>query len=147
MSVTNASVTAASFSMAITQATVSPLIIGPTISLPLTFGTSSYVNTTSGSFTPINNAVTMHTFSTVTDLPRWFFLVVDQPIQLTATISGGASPINKLPVQRFFFAGSPTPNANYNTILIDGTTASANYTMSQNVAVNFTLFWGDGSLS
>lgn len=147
MSTVTAGVSNASFTATITQSNVSPLTVAPVLSVPLTFGAVTYVNTTSGSFTPINNTSTIHTFSTTNDLPNWWLLLVDQPIQLTATLSGAINAISKFPVQRFFFSGMPTPVVNWSTITIDGTTTGQNYLMTQNTAVNYTLFWGNGSLS
>lgn len=147
MSVANASVTAASFTMQITQATVNPITIAPTIQVPLTFGTSTYVNTTSGSYTPANDTKTIHTFSTVNDLPKWLLVVVDQPVSLTMTTSAAHTPAAQFPIQRMLFLGNPTPLNNWNTLVLDGTTANPNYAMTQNVAVNYSVFWGDGSLS
>ena len=146
MSLTTSSVTNAAFTMTIVPSVVSPLASTLTLGVPLTFGSVSYVNTVTGTITAANNAVTAHTFSTTNDLPNWFFILVDSPIQLTLTTSA-ATVATKLPVQRFYFAGSPTPTANYNTLIIDTTTASANYTITAGQVINYSLYYGNGSLS
>ena len=147
MSLSNASVTAAMFTMQVQQVNVNPILVNPTIQVPLTFGATTYVNTTTGSFTPNNSTKTIHTFSTTNDLPKWLLIVVDQPVSLTITTSGGVTPALQMPVQRMMFFGNPTPVQNWNTLVLDGTTANPAYVMAQNVAVNYSVFWGDGSLS
>lgn len=133
--------------MTVTFGNVSPLTVAPTLSIPLTFGSTSFVNTTAGSYSPNNDTKTLHTFSTTSDLPRWFLLVVDGPITVTVTTSSAHTPANQLPIQRMLFMGSPTPLNNYSTIALDGTNANVNYVPTQNVAINYSLWWGDSSVS
>lgn len=146
MSLVTAGVSNAYFNLNVTQQSVSPLSVAPTLSIPLTFANTTFVNSVVGTFTPTNSTVTIAAF-TAAQAPTWMLLVVDNPIQLTTTLSGGVTTGLKVPIQRMSFQASPSPTAAFSTAVIDGTTTGYTYLMSQTTAVNYQLIYGNGTVS
>jgi hypothetical protein len=147
MSLSTPAITNAQLKMTVSAPSVAPLSDTLAVALPLAFSSVSSLKVLSGTFTPANNAVTLATFASSGVSPNFVILMTDGQVNLT--LSGSAadylvdSPMNKL----FFFI-TPQLGGDYiSQIVFNGLSSPASVAMPQGVAVNYTLIYGQATIS
>lgn len=146
MSLQLPSVSICQFIMSFNPQLVSPLLETANFQIPVSFSGETFINGVTGTYTPADDAPVIITFGA--QQPTWLLVVCDK--QLNVSLLTGVSDIlNQLPVSKVMFISSMLPTANnYTTLNFYGGIASNNVTpMPQGVAVNYSIYWGDGTLS
>ena len=146
MALTAPSIQQANLSMNISPSVITPLLESIPVNLPINFTSMVNLEVLSGSYTPNNDTLSLASSIPTPSAPNFLLLICDK--QLNLTVKSGANVlVAQNPVFKVFFSTLVGSNGYAITdILFDGQTSDLN-PMPQHVLVNYTLVYGQATIS
>ena len=146
MALNQASIQRASIQAIFVPGDVTPLCVPQDLFLPINFCNVSNLQSTSGTYTPSNDTFTIRDFS-ASDQANFILLVVDQPAVINLASGANAAMVTNMCVQRFFYIGLQTLPSLLSALSFNGAAAGPEVPMTQNVPINWTIYWGMAKIS
>ena len=147
MGLTSPAVTNASIIGNFQPSSVAPTVESLPLNLPLNFTGVANLQIVNGQFTPANNTQTIFAGLPAPISPNFLLVIVDGQANLTLTSTGATAELKQHPVSRFFYSTCPPSLTDFwVSLVLDGTLASPN-PMVQATAVNYTVVYGQATIS
>ena len=134
------------FKLNVTQASNSAVVDTAALQLPLNFNGTTFTRVVNGTYTPHNDTQQPVTFGSLA--PTWIVVIVDQ-LTNVQVVGQNTNDLQFLPIigiSLSTFADVSTSSNALESIVLNGTTAAFT-PMAQGVTVNYTIAYGDGTLS
>lgn len=148
MTLIPATITNALLSMNVNPATVSPLTEALVVKEPINFAGIANLQVINGTFTPANNVFPLKPGGfDATNTPNFIIVICDA--QLNIIVSGSiVDYVPFLPVQKVAVIMTPQLAGNYvSSVNLSGSTNPAAIAMAQGTPVNYTIIYGQATIS
>lgn len=139
----NPQVTDASLAMKIAPAVLNPITDTDVLNIPLSFSGQTFIRRVAGTYSPNNDLITPIVFNG--DIPTWMLVLCDA--QLNVMVNGGAGLAAFYPVSKLLLVSHLVFPTSLVNVQFDGRLGSIVGNMPQASPVNYTIYYGDGSVA
>jgi hypothetical protein len=129
--------------------TLNPIVETLAVKVPITFSNVQNLNSVTGTFTPANNQLNILVFSDGESgiAPNFVVVFCDAQLNLTINQNNNSDAVFDAPVQKCLMLLLPElANGWISQVQVNGLT-SANNPMPQTQAVNYTIIYGQATIS